>query len=131
MTAACDTRKRREVAFHTLPPGQTDKAQALLTGMPGLEVQRLDDHTLQLDYDVADYTLEDLESALTDQGFHLRATLLIRVRRALAYHCERVQRQGIHKPASRTKNYQAFVEAWEHRPHGDHDATPEEWRQYK
>ena len=131
MTADCDIQKRRELVFHHLPPGQTDRALALLMEMPGLVVSRLDEHTLQLEYDVSEYALEDLENALSDQGFHLRATLMIRIKRALAYYCERVQRQNMHKPAPRTKNYKAYAEAWEHRLHGDHDETPEEWRQYK
>lgn len=131
MTTTCDNRKRREVVFNHLPPGQVERALALLVDLPGLMVTRLDEHTLQLEYDVEEYALEDLETALGDQGFHLKATVLIRIRRALAYYCERVQRQNMSKPAPRTKNYKAFVEAWEHRPHGDHDETPEEWRQYK
>jgi hypothetical protein len=131
MTTACDILKRREVVFHHLPPGQVERALVLLAGLPGLVVDRLDELTLRLEYDVGEYTLEDLETALGDQGFHLRATLLIRIKRALAYHCERVQRQELGRPAPRTKNYKAFVEAWEHRHHGDHDETPEEWRRYK
>jgi hypothetical protein len=131
MVTTCDTRKCREVLFHHLPPGQAARAQALLAGMPGLKVTPLDEHSLQLEYEVEDYTLEDLEAALSNQGFHLKGTLLVRIKRALAYYCERVQRENMDKPETRTKNYQAFVEAWEHRPHGDHDATPEEWRQYK
>lgn len=131
MTTTCDTQKRRELIFHHLPPGQVERALVLLADLPGLSVVRLEEHTLILEYDVADYTLEDLEAALGNQGFHLRATILIRIKRALAYHCERVQRQNMNKPEPRTKNYQAYMEAWEHRPHGDHDETPEEWRQYK
>jgi hypothetical protein len=131
MPTTCDTQKRREITFSHLPPGQMARALPLLMDMPGLVVTQLDEHTLRLDYDVSEYALEDLEAALSAQGFHLKATLLIRIRRALAYHCERVQRQNMEKPAPRTKNYQAYVEAWEHRLHGDHDETPEEWRQYK
>jgi hypothetical protein len=131
MTTTCDTRKRRELVFHPLPPGQVERAMALLVGLPDLKVVRLGEHSIRLEYDVAHYALEDLENALGAQGFHLEATLLIRIRRALAYHCERVQRRNLGSPEPRTKNYQAFVEAWQHRPHGDHDATPEEWRQYK
>lgn len=131
MTTACDTFKRREVVFHHLPPGQVERAQALLAELPGLVVDRQDELTLRVEYDVREYTLEDLEAALSNRGFHLRATLLIRIRRALVYHCERVQRQETDRPAPRTKNYQAYVEAWDHRPHGDHDETPEQWRQYK
>ena len=131
MATTCDTRKNREVIFHGLPPGQVDRALVLLADLPGITVVRVDEQCLRLEYDVTEYALEDLETALGIQGFHLEATLLIRIKRALAYHCERVQRRNMGTPAPRTKNYKAFVEAWQHSPHGDHDATPEEWRQYK
>ena len=131
MTASGDTWKRREVIFHHLPPGQAQRALALLSDLPGLVVAHHDEHCLHLEYDVSEYALEDVENALSASGFHLGTTLLIRIKRALAYHCERVQRRNMVTPEPRTKNYKAFVEAWEHRPHGDHDETPEEWRQYK
>ena len=131
MTSPCDVLKRREIVFHPLPPGQVERALALLSGLPGLTVIQSGPLALQLAYCVADYTLEDLENGLTDQGFHLEASLLIRIRRTLAYYSERVQRQNMDKPEARTKNYQAHMEAWTKRPHGDYDETPEEWRQYK
>jgi hypothetical protein len=131
MASPCDILKRREIVFHPLPPGQTERALALLGGLPGLTVTRAGPLSLQLAYCVADYTLEGLEAALGAQGFHLETTLLIRIRRSLAYYSERVQRENMGKPEPRTKNYQAHMEAWTKRPHGDHDETPAEWRQYK
>jgi hypothetical protein len=131
MTSPCDILKRREIVFHPLPPGQVERALALLSGLPGLTVSQSGPLALQLAYCVADYTLQDLESALSAQGFHLEGSLLIRIRRTLAYYSERVQLENMGKPESRTKNYQAHMEAWTKRPHGDHDETPAEWRQYK
>lgn len=131
MVTPCDIHKRREIVFHALPPGQAERALDLLGGLPELTVARLDGNTLEIRYCVQDYTLEWIESALAQQGFHLEATLLIRIRRALAYYSERVQRQNLRLPEVQTKNYKAHVEAWEKRPHGDHDETPAEWRQYK
>lgn len=131
MTSPCDILKRREIVFHPLPPGQVERALALLGGLPGLSVSRIGPLALQLEYCVADYTLQDLEAALGAQGFHLEGSLLIRIKRTLAYYSERVQRENMGKPEPRTKNYQAHVEAWDKRPHGDHDETPVEWRQYK
>lgn len=131
MTSPSDTDKRREIVFHPLPPGQVDRALALLAGMPGLTTSRTGPLSLEITYRVADYTLQDLEAVLTAQGFHLEATLLIRIRRSLAYYSERVQRENMVKPGPRTKNYQAHMEAWSKRPHGDRDETPAEWRQYK
>ncbi|MBI5329185.1 MAG: hypothetical protein HZB71_01075 [Betaproteobacteria bacterium] len=132
MNTPSDTRKRREIVFHALPPGQVEGALAFLADLPGLSAARLDAHTLLVEYDVARYTLETLETALDMQGFHLEGSLMQRLRRAMAHYCEHVQRQNLGLPDALTKNYQgAYVEAWQHRPHGDHDATPEEWRQYK
>jgi hypothetical protein len=131
MTSPCDILKRREIVFHPLPPGQVERALALLNGLPGLTVIQSGPLALQLAYCVADYTLQDLENALAAQGFHLEGSLLIRIRRTLAYYSERVQRENMGKPEPRTKNYQAHMEAWTKRPHGDHDETPAEWRQYK
>lgn len=131
MTSPCDILKRREIVFHPLPPGQVERALALLSGLPGLTVSQSGPLALQLAYCIADYTLQDLENALSAQGFHLEGSLLIRIRRTLAYYSERVQRENMGKPEPRTKNYQAHMEAWTKRPHGDHDETPAEWRQYK
>lgn len=131
MVTPCDIHKRREIVFHALPPGQVERALDLLGGLPGLTVTRVDSGAVEIRYCVQDYTLEWIESALMQQGFHLEATLLIRIRRALAYYSERVQRQNLRLPEVQTKNYKAHVEAWQKRPHGDHDETPAEWRQYK
>ncbi|HNQ04654.1 MAG TPA: hypothetical protein PKH69_08580 [Thiobacillaceae bacterium] len=131
MTAPGDIWKRRDLIFKPLPPGQTVRALERLSGLPGLEVSSTGEYSLQLAYDVREYTLEELENLLGSWGFHLEATVLIRIRRALAYHCERIQRDNLGLPTPRTKNYKAFAQAWQHQPHGDHDATPEEWRQYR
>ncbi len=131
MTAPCENRKRREVVFKPLPPGQIERAQGWLASLSGLRVRRTGDCILCLEYDLIDYTLEALEEDLVRRGYHLEATVLIRIRRALIYHCERNQRSSMEEPSPSTKNYKAFVEAWQHSLHGDHDETPEEWRQYK
>ncbi len=131
MASPSDIHKRREIVFHPTPPDQAESALALLQGLPGLTVTRAGPLALRLEYCVVDYTLEDLENALGAQGFHLEGSLFIRIRRALAYYSERVQRENMGRPERRTKNYQAHMEAWSHRLHGDHDETPEEWRQYK
>ena len=131
MTAACDVNKRRELVFHPLPLGQIALAANLLGQVPGLEVSQVGPLSLQLEYCIADHCLEDIENLLWSEGFHLEGTLLIRIKRNLVYYCERVQRENLGKPAPRTKNYPAHVEAWNKRPHGDHDETPTEWRQYK
>lgn len=131
MSTPCDIHKRRDILFHHLPPGQTGRAVALLSGLPGLALSRTGEHSIEIRYCVQEYTLEAIEGALAAQGFHLAAPLLVRVKRALVYYMERVQRGNLKAPEVSTKNYQAHVESWDKRPHGDHDETPSEWRQYK
>ncbi len=131
MSAACDVDKLREIVFHPLPPEQVERALNLLRELPGLTATRAGPQSLQITYSVTEHTLQDLETLLGLRGFHLEATLLIRVKRALVYYCEHVQRENLHKPEVQTKKYKPHMEAWEKHPHGDHDETPTEWRQYK
>ncbi len=131
MTLPGDTRKQREIVFHPTPPAQTERAHALLSQLPHLTVRRLDERRLEVHYDLADHSLEDLESLLSQQGFHLEVSLLILVKRALIHHVERVQRENLGKPEVKTKNYQPHIQVWDQRPHGDRDETPQEWRQYR
>ena len=76
-------------------------------------------------YDLASYSLEDLESLLSQQGLHLEGSLLIPVKCALIY------RENLGKPEVKTKNHQPHTHVWDQRPHGDHDETPQKWRQDK
>lgn len=128
-----DIHKVRELYFHATPPGQVDEAYRLLSGISGLEVTRsARPFCLIVRYDVHEYTLEGLENALTAQGFHLSGTLLVKLRRALVYYCESVQRANHQAPERQTKqSHKIYVRAWEQHPHGDSDTTPEEWREYR
>jgi len=128
----CDLEKIREIIFHPLPAGQTERALSLLAGLEGLEVTiGADVHRLQVRYHICEYTLEGLETALASQGFHLDNSLLSKLRRALAYYCESVQRRNVAANEPDIKSQQAFMKVYERHLHGDSDETPEEWRGYK
>lgn len=132
MMTPCDVNKRREIVFHPRPPGQVDRAQAFLSELPALEVVRKGPLLIEVSYCVQDHSLEAIETALTRLGCHLEATLLIRIKRALYYYTESVQRANMQLPETHSKDYSlAHAEVWSKRPHGDHDETPSEWRQYK
>jgi hypothetical protein len=131
MSIACDIRKRREIVFHPLPPGQIRRALDLLNALPGIKADESGEVSVQIEYCIDMYCLEEIETMLGSNGFHLEGSLLILFKRNLAYYCERVQRENLGKPEPRTKNYPAHIEGWTKRPHGDHDETPAEWRQYK
>jgi len=128
----CDLEKTREIVFHPLPVGQVERARVLLQGLEGLEVTiGAGSHTLLVRYHVCEYTLEGLETALSSQGFHLDNNLLCKLKRALAYFCEGVQRSNVEANEPDIKSQQAFMKVYERRLHGDSDETPEEWRDYK
>jgi hypothetical protein len=128
----CDLEKEREIVFHALPVGQVERALILLEGMDGLTVVAgIEANYLLVRYNVCEYTLEGLESALSNQGFHLDNSLLSKLKRALAYFCESVQRRNVAANEPDIKSQQAFVKVYERHLHGDRDETPEEWRDYK
>ncbi|MEW6119965.1 MAG: hypothetical protein AB1593_07740 [Pseudomonadota bacterium] len=128
----CDLEKSREILFHPLPPGQVDRALALLDGQEGLVAHNgTQPHSIVVRYHVCEYTLEGLESALQNQGFHLDNSLMSKLRRALAYFCENVQRRNVAANEPDIKSQQAFMKVYERHLHGDRDETPEEWRGYK
>ena len=128
----CDLEKTREIMFHDLPPEQAERAFVLLIGLQGLDV-RLGQlpYRLHVRYHVCEYTLEGLETALSNQGFHLDNSLLSKLRRSLAYFCENVQRRNVAANEPDIKSQHAFVKVYENHMHGDRDETPEEWRTYK
>lgn len=125
-----DLVKTRELAFNATPPGQTARAVALLAGLDGLHVSGAQLNIVEVRYNLCEYTLEGLETALTTQGFHLDGSLLWRVKRALAHYCEAVQRRNLAANPPDIKS-QAYIQAYEHHLHGDRDDTPEAWRDYK
>jgi hypothetical protein len=128
----CDLEKIREVVFHDLPEGQAERARVLLEGLEGLIVTKgPDSRRLLVRYSVCEYTLEGLETALSSQGFHLDNSLISKLKRALAYFCEGVQRRNVAANEPDIKSQQAFMKVYERHLHGDSDDTPEEWRGYK
>jgi hypothetical protein len=105
-------RKERTVRFAEFPPDGT---------------------SIDVIYDLHDHSLEELESALTDKGFHLECSLFNKLVRALIYYIEETEIHNLDAPTRLLKRSQneAYTQAWERHPHGDHDDTPPEWREYK
>ena len=114
--ADTDLKKKREILFSKFPPGQVPEAadaERVFRDMAG-QGNKLIEH-------------------LVDKGFHLDNTLFTKLTRALIYYVEDTQLHNIGAPEKRLKRsaQEAYVHAWEHHPHGDHDDTPPEWREYK
>ena len=70
-------RKERSIQFAEIPPGQVPEAADFLGGLERLEIRpRSGELTIDVAYDLHDHSLEELESALEDKGFHLDCSLL-------------------------------------------------------
>jgi hypothetical protein len=127
-----DLIKTREIYFSLLPPEQSNQAWLLLAGLEDLEVEHIEQKCcVRVTYSLTAYSLENLENALSAQGLHLDNGLIHKIRRALAYYSERVQMENLRAPEHLLKSRKIFAEIYEHHPHGDHDETPVEWREYR
>lgn len=132
--AATGLVKRREISFRPLPPAQTEKALTALQRLKGLKVRlsEVKERTLEVEYSVLDFSLEMLEAALRDAGFHLDNTLYTKLVRALVYFTEETQRHNIASPERLIKqSNEVYIKVYDQHPHGDHDDTPLELRDYK
>lgn len=126
--------KEREVRFADYPPRQAEQAQRSLRLVRGLHVARHPDrpNSLLIAYSVLDHSLELIEDALRDAGFHLDNTLYVKLLRAVVYFCEETQRHNLESPERLIKkSNEVYVQVYEHHLHGDHDDTPPEFREYK
>jgi hypothetical protein len=125
--------KEREILFAKFPPGQVPEASDHLATKEELDVApHVDRRSVGVGYELTHYTLADLEEELVDQGYHLDNTLYAKLMRAFVHYVEDTQLHNLDAPELRMKrSNEAFVHAWEQHPHGDHDDTPPEWREYK
>jgi hypothetical protein len=129
-----DLRKKREILFAKFPPGQVPEAADDLRQVEALAVEpKYEKRAVGVDYDLRQHTLEELENHLEDKGYHLDNTLLSKITRALIHYVEETQVHNMVAPEKRLKPSaeEAYVKAWEQHPHGDHDDTPPEWREYR
>ncbi len=125
--------KTREIRFKDFPPGQIEQARRSLAALRGVQVEQgRDELTLVVHYNVLDFTLQLLDEALVGAGFHLERTLLIRLHRALIYYVEDTQVHNLKSPERLIKqSHEVYIQAYAHHPHGDHDDTPIDLREYK
>ncbi len=127
-------RKERTILFAKFPPGQAPEAADVLERAGQVDVAPPEaERSVDVAYDLRDHTLEELETTLGDKGFHLDNTLLSKLMRALIYYVEETQLHNLDAPDQPLKKsqHEAYTQAWERHPHGDHDDTPPEWREYK
>lgn len=132
--SGADLNKKREILFSKFPPGQVPEAASDLQRLDEVNVEpKFEKRSVGVSYDLQQHTLRELDEHLIDKGYHLDNTLMTKLTRALIYYVEDTQLHNMAAPEKRLKRseQEAYVKAWEHRPHGDHDDTPPEWREYK
>jgi hypothetical protein len=127
------TRKHRELRFCKLKESQIAEAFALLGTLPKLEIAPGTlPNGISVWYEITDHSMEELENLLIDRGFHLENTLYCKLIRALVYFTEETQMRNMGQPERLIKkSHEVYSKVWEHHPHGDHDDTPPELRDYK
>lgn len=129
-----DLKKNRDILFAKFPPGQVPEAADDLSGLDEVEAApKTEKRAVGVSYELQQHTLQELETHLEDKGYHLDNTLMSKLTRALIHYVEDTQLHNLDAPEKRLKrsSQEAYVQAWEQRPHGDHDDTPPEWREYK
>ena len=125
--------KIREIQF-TQPHEDSNQAQTamlLLTGICGIShCTLLNANRLLIHYDIKEITLEIIETALREIGFHLDNNLLQKLKRALHYYTEETQRLNLGITRG-TKDFTgAITEQYDRRKHGCRDTRAEHWREY-
>lgn len=127
-------RKERTILFDQFPPGQVPEASDFLGRIEHLDVLPAGEPlAVGVAYDLHEHTLEEIDNTLVEKGFRLDTSLLSKLMRALYYYVEETQLHNLGAPERPLKKSQneAYTHAWEKHPHGDHDDTPPEWREYK
>lgn len=134
VTEATDLLKYREIIFNELHPDpkQAHTAALLLAGIEGVQETRpITPTLLQISYNIQHISLEQIESALIDEGFNLSCRLIHRLKRALYYYTEETQRANNGCGQANCKcTRKIFINRYTHMNHDCRDPRPEHWRKY-
>jgi len=127
--------KHREIHFSPLhpDPNQARSAMLLLSDLEGVEtIHQLQPHRLNISYRVDRLSLQMIEEALLEVGFHLDNALMAKLKRALVYYTEETQRSnlGCDKDSSRCTR-KVFMRRYITQEHGCRDERPHHWRVYR
>lgn len=129
-----ELQKTRKLIFSDEPSDQVEQAYLLLSSMENLKVAKGTlANSLIIHYSLEHYTHEGLENALIKEGFHFKESLLDMVQKHMVHYCEDVQHHNLSTPEHPTKKNESevFAQVYEHHPHGNHDDTPKDLREYK
>jgi hypothetical protein len=133
-SAIAELIKQREVAFCPLHANsnQAETAGYLLTNVNGIyTVETVNQQLLHITYNIQYITLQTIEDALTELGFHLDNSLFAKLKRALLYYSEETQlaNLGYEHPDSKSTR-EIFINRYDHLLHGCRDKRPPHYRHY-
>ena len=127
-----DLIKHRELAFCSLhaDPNQASSAMLFLSDVDGIiHLDLIDTHRLAVSYDIRQLSLQLIEDALIELGFHLDNSLMFKLKRALYYYTEQVQCQNMGCPGGPCTR-DIFINRYSRKQHGCRDDRPAYWRKY-
>ncbi len=134
MNQHADVIRHRELHFAPLHPDahQARTVLLLLSDVEGIvHTELIDSLRLRVSYNLEYLTLRMLEETLSDFGFHLDNSLLTKLKRALYYYSEEVQRDNLQCARGDGNCIQkVFINRYQNLPHGCRDDRPEHWRRY-
>lgn len=124
----------REIGFAELhpEPRQSHVAHELLRDVDGVHHLEVPDHlTLLVGYDLTRITLRIMEEALTELGFHLNNSLLVKMRRALIYYTEETILANLDADCCNARiTREVFINRYRLLQHGCRDEREGYWRKY-
>ena len=117
------------------PQKDSDPAAAairLLKDIDGIQdVSRLNAYTINVSYDLHSITLNAIEDALQEIGFHLDNSIMSKLKRALFYYAEDTQLANLGYDHAESKStLEIFVSRYTQRSHGCRDERPQYFRRY-
>ncbi|MCB1777946.1 MAG: hypothetical protein KDI50_10975 [Candidatus Competibacteraceae bacterium] len=118
--------------FHP-EPEQAYSAATWLREIVGIEsVRQTSPLAMEVVYDLRQITLEGIECALAELGYHLDNSLLCKLKRALFYYAEDTQRENLAiLQEGQVLQQEVFINRYQHLTHGCRDPQPEYWREYQ
>lgn len=125
--------KHREIRFCRLHPDQQQahSASLVLADVEGIEIIRPQNpFLLHISYDLTYLNLKLIEDVLIDLGYHLDNSLMVKLKRALYYYTEEVERANLGIEESGFADKQVFINRYLKLRHGCRDERPEYWRNY-
>jgi hypothetical protein len=126
--------KHREIVFDAMHP-DCDQAHTAVLSLADVEgvrhLQVISPTALRVTYDLLTISLQQIEEALAEAGFHLSNSLMLKLRRALYYYAEETQRANAGCPQGDSScTRKVFIHRYRQLNHGCRDHRPDHWRRY-